>query len=199
VPPALPGPGSLKQDADAKFLCHRIQDAESVKKIKYHASASTGAAGASIEEGIGVIPETAALGADRAPWARLYRGLTAERNKMRNAALILGIIGGLWGMLIGFFSYGYTEVIDRFGDLGEVGRQVDDVALIRLTSLIAPVLAIAGGAMARSQHVAAGVLLLISTAGMYHAFGFGVFTMFPIAMCGLGGVLALLARTPDAA
>lgn len=118
---------------------------------------------------------------------------------MRNAALILGIIGGLWGMLIGFFSYGYTEVIDRFGDLGEVARQVDDVALIRLTSLIAPVLAIAGGAMARSQHVAAGVLLLVSTAGMYHAFGFGVFTMFPIAMCGLGGVLALLARTPDAA
>ncbi|MBC7154071.1 MAG: hypothetical protein H5U19_05550 [Rhodobacteraceae bacterium] len=118
---------------------------------------------------------------------------------MRNAALILGIIGGLWGMLIGFFSYGYTEVIDRFGDLGEVGRQVDDVALIRLTSLIAPVLAIAGGAMARSQHVAAGVLLLVSTAGMYHAFGFGVFTMFPIAMCGLGGVLALLARRPDAA
>jgi hypothetical protein len=161
VPPAFPGPGSLKQDADAKLFCHRIQDAESVKKIKYHASASPGAAGASIEEGIGVIPETAALGADRAPWARLYRGLTAERNKMRNAALILGIIGGLWGMLIGFFSYGYTEVIDRFGDLGEVGRQVDDVALIRLTSLIAPVLAIAGGAMARSQHVAAGVLLLV--------------------------------------
>lgn len=118
---------------------------------------------------------------------------------MRNAALILGIIGGLWGMLVGFFSYGYTEVIDRYGELGDVARQVDNVALIRLAALGAPVLAIAGGAMARSRHFAAGVLLLASTAGMYHAFGFGVFTMFPIVMCGLGGVLALLARTPDAA
>lgn len=118
---------------------------------------------------------------------------------MRNAALILGIIGGLWGMVVGFFSYGYTELIETYGELGDVARQVDDVALIRVTALAAPVLAIAGGAMARSRNVAAGVLLLVSTAGMYHAFGFGVFTMFPIAMCGLGGVLALLARTPDAA
>lgn len=116
---------------------------------------------------------------------------------MRNAALILGIIGGLWGMLVGFFSYGYTELIDQYGELGDVARQVDNVALIRITALGAPVLAIAGAAMARARHLAAGVLLLISTAGMYYAFGFGVFTMFPIVMCGLGGVLALSARMPD--
>lgn len=117
---------------------------------------------------------------------------------MRNAALVLGIVGGLWGMLVGFFSYGYTQLIETYGELGDVARQVDNVALIRLTALGAPVLAIAGGAMARARHLAAGVLLLVSAAGMYHAFGFGVFTMFPIAMCGLGGVLALLARSPDA-
>lgn len=116
---------------------------------------------------------------------------------MRNAALILGIIGGLWGMLVGFFSYGYTEVIQHFGDLGDVARQVDNVALIRFMSLFAPVLAIAGGAMARSQNIAAGVLLLMSAGGMYYAFGFGVFTMFPLAMCGLAGLLALAAQKPD--
>lgn len=116
---------------------------------------------------------------------------------MRNAALILGIIGGLWGMVVGFFSYGYTEVIQNFGDLGDVARQVDNVGLIRSMSLVAPVLAIAGGAMARSQNVAAGVLLLMSSGGMYYAFGFGVFTMFPLVMCGLAGLLALAAQRPD--
>lgn len=116
---------------------------------------------------------------------------------MRNAALMLGVIGGLWGMLVGFFSYGYTELLARYGELAEIGIAVDDPALIRLVSLLSPVLAIAGGAMARSANLAGGVLMAASAAGMYHAFGFGVFTMFPIAMTGLGGLLALLARRPD--
>lgn len=118
---------------------------------------------------------------------------------MRNAALVLGIIGGLWGMVVGFFSYGYVAFIDWFGPIEDVAGQVDNPGLIQATSLLAPLLAIAGGAMARSQAVAGGVLLLASAAGMFYAFGFGVFTMFPIAMCGLGGILALAARQPDAA
>lgn len=116
---------------------------------------------------------------------------------MRNAALILGIIGGLWGMVVGFFSYGYTEFIAHYGDVGDIAHQVNNPQLIKVVSLFSPLLAIAGGAMARSLNMVAGVLLLISAAGMYHAFGFNVFTMFPIAMCGLGGVLALAAQKPD--
>jgi len=117
---------------------------------------------------------------------------------MRNAALILGIIGGLWGMVVGFFSYGYTEFIASYGEVGGIAHQVQNPELIRAVSLIAPVVAIAGGAMARSRNVLAVVLLLGATAGMYYGFGFGVFTMFPLAMCGLGGILALAARQPDA-
>lgn len=116
---------------------------------------------------------------------------------MRNAALILGIIGGLWGMIVGFFSFGYTELLARFRELEDITGGVANPALIRATSLVAPILAIAGGAMARSQNVAAGVLLLVSAAGMQLAFGFGVFTMFPIAMCAVAGLLALAARKPD--
>lgn len=116
---------------------------------------------------------------------------------MRNAALVLGIIGGLWGMLVGFFSFGYTELLARYTELAELTGGVENPGLIRLVSLGAPVLAIAGAAMARSQNIAAGVALLVAALGMYQAFGFGAFTMFPIAMCGLGGVLALLARRPD--
>lgn len=118
---------------------------------------------------------------------------------MRNAALTLGVIAGVIGLIVGFFGYGYTVFIDWFGEIEDVAEQVDNPGLIRAASLLSPILAIAGGAMARSQNVAGGVLMLISAAGMYWAFDFNVFTMFPIAMCGLGGVLALLARQPDAA
>lgn len=116
---------------------------------------------------------------------------------MRNAALTLGIIAGIWGMVVGFFGYGYTELIDRIGEIPDLASQVDHPGRVRAMALISPVLAIAGGAMARSQALVAGLLLLASAAGMYWAFGFGVFTMFPIAMAGLGGLLALAARKPD--
>lgn len=121
---------------------------------------------------------------------------------MRNAALVLGIIGGIVGMIVGFFSYGWTELVDWLNARPDVPddivQQVENVRLIRAVSLMSPLLAIAGGAMARSQAIAGGVLMLVSAAGMWHAFGFGVFTMFPIAMCALGGLLAILARRPDA-
>ena len=118
---------------------------------------------------------------------------------MRNAALTLGVIGGIIGMIVGFFSYGYVEFINWFGPVDEIANQVENPGLIKAVSLLAPLLAIAGGAMARSSAQLGGILLLISAAGMLYAFGFGVFTMFPIAMCGLGGLLALAARHPDAA
>ena len=116
---------------------------------------------------------------------------------MRNAALVLGLIGGLWGMLVGFASFGWTELLARWEELGEVFGPVSNPVLIRTVSLLAPVMAIAGAAMARSSNMAGGVLMLLAAGGMFHAFGFGVFTMFPIVMCALGGVLALLARRPD--
>jgi len=118
---------------------------------------------------------------------------------MRNAALILGIIGGIVGMVVGFFSYGYTEFIAWFGEIPDIAEQVENVGLIRAVSLASPLLAIAGGAMARSRAQLGGVLLIISAGGMYYGFGFGVFTMFPIAMCALGGLLALAATEPDTA
>lgn len=118
---------------------------------------------------------------------------------MRNAALTLGVIGGIIGMIVGFFSFGYVELVQWSGDIGDIVGTFDNPQLIQIVSLVSPVLAIAGGAMARSQSIAAGVMLLISAAGMLWAFGFGVFTMFPIAMCGVGGILALAARQPDAA
>lgn len=116
---------------------------------------------------------------------------------MRNAALVLGIIGGIWAMIVGFFGYGYVSIVAEYGE-SDLAGQVDHPMVIQVASFLAPILAIAGAAMARSQNLPAGVLLLASSAAIWVAFGFNVFTMFPIAMCGLGGVLALAARQPDA-
>lgn len=116
---------------------------------------------------------------------------------MRNAALTLGIIAGVIGMIVGFFGWGYTEVVNRFGEIPDVAEQVDNVQLVRAGALLAPMLAIAGGAMAKARALWGGVLLMLSALGMYAAFGFNVFTMFPICFAGLGGVLALAAGKPD--
>jgi len=117
---------------------------------------------------------------------------------MRNAALVLGIIAGVVGMIVGFFSYGYTEFITWWGEVPNVAEQVDNVQKIQAVSLLAPILSIAGGAMARARATIGGALLILSAVGMYWGFGFNVFTMFPIAMAGLAGILALAARQPDA-
>lgn len=116
---------------------------------------------------------------------------------MRNAALTLGIIAGVVGMIIGFFGFGYTELARNFSEVEEAFGMFDNPEFVRVASILSPLLAIAGGAMAKARALWGGVLLLASAAGMYFAFGFNVFTMFPIAFAGLGGVLALAAGKPD--
>ena len=116
---------------------------------------------------------------------------------MRNAALMLGIIGGLMAMLVGFFSYGYTEAVERYGEIEGLFEQVANMEVIRAASFLSPLLAIAGGAMAKVRALWGGVLLPLSAGGMYYAFGFNVFTMFPIGFCLVGGLLALAAGKPD--
>ncbi|PVH29545.1 hypothetical protein [Pararhodobacter oceanensis] len=116
---------------------------------------------------------------------------------MRNAALTLGVIGGLLAMLIGFFGYGYTELLRSHAEVGEMFGQVENPQLIRVASFLAPLMAIAGGAMAKIRALVGGLLLIAAGGLMYLAFGFGVFTMFPIGFCLVGGVLALAAGKPD--
>ncbi|MCH8951052.1 MAG: hypothetical protein IID49_02845 [Proteobacteria bacterium] len=115
---------------------------------------------------------------------------------MKNAAMVLGIIGGVVGMVIGFFGYGWTEVSSWFSDLTnglseEALGEVENAGRTRLVGLFAPILAIAGGAMSPGRPLTGAVLMVLSAAGMYWGFGFGVFTMFPIAMCLVAGIMGL--------
>ena len=116
---------------------------------------------------------------------------------MRNAALVLGVIGGVLAIIVGFFGYGYTEVVERYGEIEGLAEQVDNVGLIRTASFLSPILAIAGGSMATSRALWGGILMLISAGLMYFSFSFSVFTMFPIGFTVLGGVLAIAAGKPD--
>ncbi|ARE82681.1 hypothetical protein ROSMUCSMR3_01187 [Roseovarius mucosus] len=116
---------------------------------------------------------------------------------MRSAAMVLGVIGGCLAVLVGFFSYGYTEVVNRIGEVDGLLTQVSDPALIRSASFLAPLLAIAGGAMAKVRALWGGLLLFVSAGLMYYAFGFNVFTMFPLGFTALAGVLAIAAGKPD--
>lgn len=116
---------------------------------------------------------------------------------MRNAALTLGIIAGVIGMIVGFVGFGYTELVRNMAEVEEIFGMFDDPDMVRAASILSPVLAIAGGAMAKARALWGGILLLLSAAGMYFAFGFNVFTMFPIVFAGLGGLLALAAGKPD--
>ncbi|MFA3916097.1 hypothetical protein [Ruegeria hyattellae] len=116
---------------------------------------------------------------------------------MRSAASVLGIIAGVIGMIVGFFSFGYVEAVQHFGEVDGLFNQVTNTQLIQTMSIVAPLLAIAGGAMAGARALWGGILLLLSAAGMYHAFGFNAFTMFPIAFAGVAGLLAVTAGKPD--
>ena len=116
---------------------------------------------------------------------------------MRNAALVLGLIGGIIGIIVGLVGYGYAEVSERHGDIAKIFGVLDNPGFIRAASFLAPLLAIAGGAMAKVRALWGGILMLVACALFYGAFGFNVGTMFPIGFVGLGGILAIAAGKPD--
>ncbi len=117
---------------------------------------------------------------------------------MRNAAATLGLIGGLIGILVGLVGYGTSNLMQDVPEITRLLGVLDNPAFIRFASFAAPLLAIAGGAMARDRAFLGGVLMLASAAVFYTAFGFNLGTMLPIGFVGLGGVLAITARQPDA-
>jgi hypothetical protein len=115
---------------------------------------------------------------------------------MKNAAMVLGIIGGTIGMIVGFFGYGWTEAASWFssatsGLSDRAVGEIDNPDRIRFISLFAPILSIAGGAMSPGRPLFGAILMVLSAVGLFWGFGFNVFTMFPIAMCLTAGILGL--------
>ena len=116
---------------------------------------------------------------------------------MRNAALALGLIAGIIGIFVGMIGFGYATVTERHSELGEIFGVLEHPQFVQAMSFLAPMFAIAGGAMAKVRALWGGILLLLSGLGMYAAFGFNAGTMFPIGFAILGGLLAIAAGKPD--
>lgn len=114
---------------------------------------------------------------------------------MRNAAGVLGLIAGLIGIVVGMVGYGMVELSNRVPDVDL--SLFENPAFVQFASFTAPLLCIAGGAMARSRALWGGIAMLLGAAAFYAAFGFNVGTMFPIGFAGLGGLLAIAAGRPD--
>ncbi|MEJ6397723.1 hypothetical protein [Yoonia sp. 208BN28-4] len=116
---------------------------------------------------------------------------------MRSAASLLGIIAGLIGIIVGMVGFGFATVTEQNAELGEIFGLLDNPAFVKFASFSAPLLAIAGGAMAKTRALWGGIALLVSCVLFYTGFGFNVGTMFPIGFAGLAGVLAIAAGKPD--
>ena len=115
---------------------------------------------------------------------------------MRNAAMVLGLIAGLMGIFVWLFGYGYSELAAARPEVNEL-FSLENPALIRFASFVGPLLAIAGGAMAKARALWGGGLMLLAGLLFYVSFGFNVATMFPIGFAVLGGILGVAAGKPD--
>ena len=116
---------------------------------------------------------------------------------MRNAAMILGLIAGIMGIFVGLFGFGYSELSLRRPEVGDIFGLFENPVFTQFASFVAPLLAIAGGAMAKARALWGGILMILAALCFYTAFGFNVFTMFPIGFAALGGLLAVAAGKPD--
>ena len=115
---------------------------------------------------------------------------------MRNAAMVLGLIAGLIGIFVGLFGFGWVSLTEQVPEAAQLGM-FERPGFVQFASFVAPLLCIAGGAMAKSRALWGGIAMLLGAGAFYAAFGFNVATMFPIGFAGLGGLLAIAAGKPD--
>jgi hypothetical protein len=104
---------------------------------------------------------------------------------MAIAALILGILGGLFGLMLALFGYGMASIA------GAVG--IGGAAFFKLIMIIIPIAAIVGGALSIAKPLIAGILMLVSAVLVLLVFGFNGFTFLSVLLTGIGGVLAIVA------
>lgn len=106
---------------------------------------------------------------------------------MQITAMILGIIGALLGLAVGWFTYGAMSVASHAGYPG---------GGVPIFYLIVPLCGLLGSALTLVNPVLAGSLLLTSAVLTITAFGFGVLTAVSIILMGISGSLLFVA-TPE--
>lgn len=98
-------------------------------------------------------------------------------------AMIFGILGGMFGLLIGLYGYSLMAVAGSSG--------MRDAGLIQIISIATPIASFVGGFIVTTNPGTAGTLMILSAAAMVWVFGWNAFTAVPLFLSGIGGCLAL--------
>lgn len=113
---------------------------------------------------------------------------------MKVGSLICGLLGGLTGLLAGYFCS--ASLTSLAGSLGWArGGFYQAIAI----AIALPLAAAVGGRLALSNRILAGVLMIISAAGTAIVYGVDSLTLIPVALSSIGAVLAFFSRTSDTA
>jgi len=105
---------------------------------------------------------------------------------MNIAGMICGIIGGILGLLFGMF-------VAHIGALAAAKGVIADTNFWKVNLAIAiPLAAIVGGAISKVNAALAGALMAVSTAGTAYVIGVNWVTGIPLALTGIGALLAFM-------
>lgn len=96
---------------------------------------------------------------------------------MNIAALVVGLIGGLISLLIGFGGFLLGGAFDAKG--------------LMVFSLLIPIIGLVGAGFALSRHHLGGALMLLSAVAGFAVFGVHILSILPGALLIVAGLLAL--------
>ncbi len=100
---------------------------------------------------------------------------------MRSAAMVLGIVGGIFGLLFGAACF-------TFGSLGaELG--VEGSGLFMLSSVGFPVAGLVGAVVVKRKPATGGLLMLLGAIGFTWLVGLNFLSLVPGIPLALGGAL----------
>ena len=108
------------------------------------------------------------------------------------AGMVLGIIGGVISLIIGAVGYGATSTLSSIANaVGDSGGS-SSMAFYSFASIALPIIGLVGaGIVYRSTNLAIA-LMALSAVGTVTIFGFGVMSLIPTVLLGLGAVLVAL-------
>ncbi|HEY55620.1 MAG TPA: hypothetical protein G4N91_05065 [Dehalococcoidia bacterium] len=111
---------------------------------------------------------------------------------MQIAALLLGILGGLWELIIGISAVAFGGWISEAGGFGDLGGAVIGIGVV---IIILALCGIIGGGIVMVNAKAGGILILVAALGMVILAVFGPHwaSIIPAIALITGGVLGLLA------
>lgn len=105
---------------------------------------------------------------------------------MKVGALILGIIGGLIALTIGYLGF-------SLGSLANAGQPSGAGTVLQLVSVGIPVIALIGAGVVMSKPALGALLMGLSAFGLVFVLGFNFFSMIPVVLLVIAAILGFSA------